>query len=279
MQPLLKSLALNIMFLAAFSAHPALADGTDPRSEGYWWYNPDTKEPEVDKPVIPDTKALMAMAPTALEKLIERQMDYAVTVMTTEATRDYWRLIDVSRRRSVAFTALTNQVMLQNPELNVRSAYPISGPGRTAHVASKQKERDTRLQQERQNFALAMFWQSDCPYCHAQWGVLTRFAKTYGWQLVKLDIDQRLELVVKYGVELTPVTIIIQRDTDNWAPVAVGAEALPNIASNTYSQIRILRGEITPQQAYTAESDQGQFFDPLAAPDGRKDFTGFGGKR
>lgn len=271
----MKALHLALLTSVVLSG-PVMANPPSPSDEGYWWYNPAEKEPEVDKPEIPEVKALMAMAPTKLEKLIEDQMDYAVTVMTTDAAKDYWRLIDVSRRRSLAFTSLTNQVMLQNPELNVRAAYPISGPGRTAHVSMKQKERDTRLQQERQNYALAMFWQEDCAYCHAQRGVLNHFAKQYGWQLVKLDIDARPELVGEYGIEMTPVTIIIERNSKNWAPISVGADSLPNITSNAYQQIRILQGEINEQQAYTTESDDGQFFDPLAAPDGKTAFRGFG---
>jgi conjugal transfer pilus assembly protein TraF len=251
------------IFLALIAVNSSVAAQD---KQGYWWYDKKQEQTveELRKPEIPPVAVLMKMKPSALSKLVEDQKEYALTVLNKEATTDYWRLVDISRRRSLAFTALTSQAMLDVPALNVRGAYPLNGPGRTEFLQAKQRERDQRLMLERHDFALTMFSKEGCSFCVSQWSILKAFADKYHWQLVRMDVDERPDLAARFNITATPVTVMIQRGTKEAIPVAVGSEALSNIVDNTY---RAVRGEITPQQGFNTQSDDGQFFDPLSPPE------------
>jgi conjugal transfer pilus assembly protein TraF len=258
-------LFIALLLTSLIGASRAMAQ----EKQGYWWYEKKAAEDaeDVKKPIIPPVAALMKMKAASLAKLIDDQKEYALTVLTKEATTDYWRLVDVTRRRSLAFTALTSQAMLETPALNVRGAYPVNGPGRTEYLQTKQRERDQRLMLERHEFALTMFSKEGCSFCVSQWSILQSFADKYHWQIVRMDVDDRPDLAARFNITSTPVTVMIQRGTKQAVPVAVGSEALSNIVDNTYRAVRLIRGEIDAKQGFNTESDDGQFFDPLSPPE------------
>lgn len=234
--------------------------------DGYWWYKDppaDGDAPEApEAPTIPTRAALQNMPPAEVQKLIDAQLAYALIVETEDAVADYYRLIDFSRRRSRGFAALTQMVMLQNPELNARAAYPLTNAGRDELTRQRETERDGRLAREGEEFALVMFSREICVYCRSQWAVLQHFADKTGWNIRKIDIDEEPSVAARFGVNETPITIMIRRGTQQWFPIAVGTESYPVVADNAYRAIRFVRGEIDPKQFYTTESEQGGFFDP-----------------
>lgn len=127
-------LALAAALLAPSSA---LAQGSGDGRTGYWWYQappkPAEEEPDPDalvKPAIPPIAELATWTPPKIRKLIEQQRDYAATVLTVDAVADFWRLQDFARRKARAFAGVTQIAMLQNPELNAKSANPMVGEAR-----------------------------------------------------------------------------------------------------------------------------------------------------
>ena len=253
---------IGALFLAALA--PAKAEPNADR--GYWWYEApvETAEPAVTAPEIPAPAALAEMHPDDVSDLIDAQLDYAVTVQTVEAVTDYYELIDFARRRSRAFSALASLALLESPELNPRTDYPTTNPGRIALNARREKERMSRLYQERQEFALIMLSMKNCTYCLAQWQVLQEFAAKTGWTVRSADIQEDPGKAARFGVGAAPVTVMIRRGTDQWANVAVGAESLPAIEETVYRSIRLMRGEIDPSQFFNSVGDDGGFFDPGA---------------
>lgn len=262
-------LALAAALLLAPSS--ALAQGSSDGRTGYWWYQaPHASVEERDdpdalvKPVIPPMAELATWTPPKIRKLIEQQRDYAATVLTVDAVADFWRLQDFARRKARAFAGVTQIAMLQHPELNAKSANPMVGEARDQLSAQKDQVRRQYLRGRANEFALVMFSRSTCGYCRVQWPIVQRFQEEMGWQVTLMDIDRRPELAQRFGVEITPTTMVIRRNSQQRMVIASGVEAYPNLIQMAYQAVRLLAGDIRPEQFMTGAGEEDGFFDALA---------------
>lgn len=262
------SLALAMPLPANAQASPTAA----PIKQGYWWYAPPPKpakdeaaEPDaLVKPAIPPMAELATWTPPRIHKLIEQQRDYAATVLTVDAVADFWRLEDFARRKARAFAGITQIAMLQHPELNSKSANPMVGDARAELTAYKDDVRKSYLRAHAGEFALVMFSRSTCGYCRVQWPIVQRFQDEMGWQVTLMDIDRRPDLGARFGVEVTPTTMIIRRNSQQRMVIAAGIEAYPNLTQMAYQAVKLLTGDIRPEQFMTGAGEEGGFFDALS---------------
>jgi conjugal transfer pilus assembly protein TraF len=97
-----------------------------------------------------------------------------------------------------------------------------------------------------------------------QWPILERFREETGWQVTQMDIDQRPELGQRFGVDITPTTIVIRRGSAQRMVIASGVESYPNLAQTTYQAVRLLLGDIRPEQFLTGAGEEDGFFDALS---------------
>lgn len=238
--------------------------------QGYWWYEapkappPAAEDPEaLAKPVIPPMAELATWTPPKIRKLIEQQRDYAATVLTVDAVSDFWRLQDFARRKARAFAGVTQIAMLQHPELNSKSANPMVGDARSELTAQKDAIRRGYLRAHANEFALVMFSRSTCGYCRVQWPIVQRFQEEMGWQVTLMDVGKRPEVGQRFGVEITPTTMVIRRGSAQRMVIASGVEAYPNLAQMAYQAVRLLRGDIRPEQFMTGPGEDDGFFDAL----------------
>lgn len=265
---LLVSIALSAA-TAAIAQSPASSRAPEPK-QGYWWYQappPEPSEPDPDalhKPAIPPMAELATWTPPKIRKLIEQQRDYAATVLTVDALSDFWRLQDFARRKARAFAGVTQLAMLQNPELNSKSANPMVGDARSELTAQKDAIRRSYLRAHAGEFALVMFSRSTCGYCRVQWPIVQRFQEEMGWQITLMDADKRPDVAQRFGVEITPTTMVIRRGSAQRMVIASGVEAYPNLAQMAYQAVRLLRGDIRPEQFLTGPGEEDGFFDALA---------------
>jgi conjugal transfer pilus assembly protein TraF len=283
-------MGMAIAILCAISA-PASAQSAPAPSEsrGYWWYQappprddaakPD--EPPLVKPVIPSMAELAAWTPSKIHKLIEDQRDYAATVLTVEAVADFWKLEDFARRKARAFAGVTQIAMLQHPELNSKSANPMVGDARDQLLAYKDDARRRYLRAHANEFALVMFSRTTCGYCRVQWPMVQRFQEEMGWEVTLLNLDQHPDLGERFGVEVTPTTMVIRRNSQQKMVIANGVEAYPNLAQMAYQAVRLLSGDIRPEQFMTGAGEEDGFFDalangPVSATDPRAATNGLG---
>lgn len=239
--------------------------------QGYWWYEAppaptdvENAEEAVEKPTIPPMTELAKWSPPRIRKLIEAQRDYAATVLTVEAVSDFWRLQDFARRKARAFAGVTQIAMLTHPELNSKSANPMVGDARAALGAEKEAARRTYLRANSRAYALVMFSRRSCGYCQVQWPIAQRFQEEYGWQVIRQDLDAHPELGQRFGVEVTPTTMVIKRDSQQRMVIASGVEAYPNLSAMAYQAVKLLNGDIRPEQFMTGAGEEGGFFDALA---------------
>ena len=243
-----------------------------PAARGYWWYeaprgtaHEEPADPDVlVKPVIPPMAELATWTPPRIRKLIEQQRDYAATVLTIDAVADFWKLQDFARRKARAFAGVTQIAMLQHPELNSKSANPMVGDARDQLLAQKDDIRRRYLRAQARDFALVMFSRAACGYCRVQWPIIQRFQDEMGWQVTLMDIDHRPELAQRFGVDVTPTTMVIRRGSQQRMVIATGVEAYPNLAQMAYQAVRLLSGDIRPEQFMTGAGEEDGFFDALA---------------
>nr|WP_233250888.1 MULTISPECIES: conjugal transfer protein TraF [unclassified Novosphingobium] len=239
--------------------------------QGYWWYQappkPADDKPDPDalvKPAIPPMAELATWTPPKIRKLIEAQRDYAATVLTVDAVADFWKLEDFARRKARAFAGVTQIAMLQHPELNSKSANPMVGEARDQLLAQKDAVRRQYLRAHAGEFALVMFGRSTCGYCRVQWPIVQRFQDEMGWQVTLMDLDRRPDLGARFGVEVTPTTMLIRRNSAQRMVIANGVEAYPNLIQTAYNAVRLLSGDIRPEQFLTGAGEEDGFFDALA---------------
>ena len=263
------SRAALLLAAALVPAMPAPAQAADQRT-GYWWYQapPGPADDEADpdalmKPAIPPMAELATWTPPKIRNLIEQQRDYAATVLTVDAVADFWRLQDFARRKARAFAGVTQIAMLQNPELNAKSANPMVGEARDQLSAQKDQVRRQYLRGRANEFALVMFSRSTCGYCRVQWPIVQRFQEEMGWQVTLIDIERRPELAQRFGVEITPTTMVIRRNSQQRMVIASGVEAYPNLIQTAYQAVRLLAGDIRPEQFLTGAGEEDGFFDAL----------------
>ena len=250
----------------------ATASGGALLKQGYWWYQSPAKPTEekaadpdaLMKPAIPPMAELATWTPPRIRKLIDQQRDYAATVLSVDAVADFWRLEDFARRKARAFAGVTQIAMLQHPELNSRSANPMVGDARDQLLAQKDDIRRRYLRAQARDFALVMFSRDACGYCRVQWPIVQRFQDEMGWQVTLMDIDRRPELAQRYGVDVTPTTMLIRRGSQQRMVIATGVEAYPNLAQMAYQAVRLLTGDIRPEQFMTGAGEEDGFFDALA---------------
>jgi conjugal transfer pilus assembly protein TraF len=149
-------------------------------------------------------------------------------------------------------------------ELNAKSANPMVGDARDGLLAHKDEVRRQYLRRHANQFALVMFSRSSCGYCRVQWPIVQRFQEEMGWQVTLMDIDRRAEIAQRFGVVITPTTMIIRRGSQQHMVIASGVEIYPNLAQLAYQAVRLLTGDIRPEEFMTGAGEEDGFFDALA---------------
>lgn len=265
---------VQLVALGMIVAHPLPSwaqSAPGAMKQGYWWYQEPPRaadaKPDPDaltKPAIPPMAELASWTPPRIRKLIEEQRDYAATVLTVDAVADFWKLEDFARRKARAFAGVTQLAMLQHPELNSKSANPMVGDARDQMLAQKDAIRRQYLRAHAGEFALVMFGRGSCAYCQVEWPIVQRFQDEMGWQVTLMDLDRRPELGHRFGVEVTPTTMVIRRNSAQRMVIATGVEAYPNLIQTAYQAVRLLAGDIRPEQFLTGAGEEDGFFDALA---------------
>lgn len=247
----------------------ALAAPAPGQKQGLFWYEAppkkeETKKEEFPRPVVPDVDTMMKMHPKQIRKLLEETHEYAIYTLKPEDSLAYYTVLDVMRRKSAAMANVSGFVMLEHPELNGASGYPVTKPGNAVRVKQLNENIDKTLASNREQYALLFFTQPHCPYCHQQAQILDNFQRDTHWLIKEVDILQQPEAAAKFNVSMTPVVVAIRKDSEIWQPVSVGVDSLSNLKANLYRMVRQLNGQAAPQQFYMDESQANGFFDPMA---------------
>lgn len=245
------------------------------QDKGYYNYEviPETPEEEEDpeKPAIQQVQPppkysydeLWNMHPDVFQAHVKEVTKWAVQTPTEENVVHYLMVQDVARRKSAAFASVVSMVGQKNPQFSVDGVYPSTTPGRMAVVENRIDEIDTVIKQARDEFALIMFTQNGCRFCTAQRSILTYFENNYQWPIRSVDIYKNPNMASEFGVDQTPAIIIVQGTTGKAMPISSGVTAMADLRTRIYRTVRLMKGEIQPEQWSMFQYEKKSGNDPL----------------
>lgn len=235
--------------------------------KGWWWYEDppqnEQKSEEKDPPGLPahSHEQLANMDTDQLREYAEQVLKEAVRNPSEANVRHFYIVQDVIRRKALAFTNASELVWQRYPELSVAKDDPLAAPGREAVTRQRLAEQERTLAEAREDFALLYFRSDRCPFCHEQEAILQHFMDRYGWQVKPIDIDRQPQVASRFGVPTTPALLLVQRGSPDYIPVTAGVASASEITAKIFRGIRLLRGEITPDNFNLYEFQQGGGFD------------------
>ncbi len=276
---------ISVMALiATYSLILATAGSADDKTQndyyrdskrGYWWYE---KEPEKPKEERDDKKAsadqkkvpslkdyskeqLWNMHPDDFKALRDEFLKKAVQLPSEENVREFYIVNDIARRKALAFTNVTGYVMQKYPDLSVNKDYPVAAPGMNALTKQKTEEIEKVIRNSQDDFGLIYFYSPTCQYCIEQDSILYFFLKKYGWDIKRVDVNTDSRLVGRFGVSSTPYILLVYRNSPDYIPVSAGVISMAEMEDKLYRGIRLLKGEISPEEYSLYEFQKGGSFD------------------
>ncbi len=276
--PLVSTKSLIAALLLVSVAAQAGAGYYTDSGKGWWWYQKEpekkeTKEKEPKKTKVKKVPALSDysydeiwnMHPDDFEKFAEGLKRKAVQNPSEENVKDYYEVQEIARKKALAFTNVAQYVWQKYPELTTAKDYPIATPGNLSRVGQIQEEKTRKLRDNREEFALIYFYKNDCGYCQQQ-PIIDWFTNATGWQVKRINIEENPGLAGRFGIEITPAMILIQKGNQNSFPVSNGLITAEEIEDKTYRAVRLLKGEITPEDFSLYDFQKGGGFDVKKRP-------------
>lgn len=264
--------------IVAFASSALAQESDGDVKRGRYWYEKDAEKQEREKveqskpespakpkytmPVVPPVAELMKWHPRDLNALFTEVHEYHVMAPTLETGAAVQKLKAVFNKKSRAAAAVEQLAMLQNPTLSGVAENAVTPTARSVQRQEREQAISARIGQERNNFALIILTQPGCGACRIQRNILANFQDTYGWPIKEVNIIDNPEAQARFGVDVTPKTLIASRETGGWQTVAVGADTLSGVTNNVYQAIRLLTGEIKPEQWLTAPNQSNSLYDP-----------------
>ncbi len=245
----------------------------DNEKKGWWWYKYEVEEEkskeesETRKKTYPSIKdytreELWNMHPDDFQALLQEIQKKAVMTLKEEDVVEYQTMIYIANQKASAFAAVSGMVAQKNPGLTVESDVPVTAPGRKAKVRQQNIALQTKIAMSQDNFALIYFYRVSCPYCAAQEKILDMFTEKYGWKVKGVDIEENPGLANQFNVEIVPFILLIQKGNEDSIPISSGVISLNDIEHRIYRGIRLLSGEVTPEQFHMYEFQDGRPIDP-----------------
>jgi conjugal transfer pilus assembly protein TraF len=209
-------------------------------------------------------ETLWNMHPDEFQALLMQFQKKAVMTPSPDNVYDYLTMQDIARKKSLAYANTVAYVNQAHPELTVKDEYPVAAPGRTAKTRLEQGEVDNTLKASSNDFAMLYFFSPDCQFCQAQSQILNFFTAKYPlWQIKRIDIQSQPGLATQFNVQTVPHIVLLYKHSDKAFPVATGVTSMVEMELSIYRAIRLIKGEITPQEWSTYEFQKGGSFDPI----------------
>ncbi len=257
--------SIGVVMILASSAYGVNVYREDTQ-RGWWWYEDPPPIQQEEKTPIPSLpiytpEQMWTINADQLREYAEIVKKEAVRLPSEENVRRHYVVQDVIRRKAVAFANASELIWQKHPELSVAKDSPLAAPGRKAVTREKVAERELVLANGKEDFALLYFKSESCPFCQEQEGILGYFQDRFGWTIKPVDVDQRPELMSKFSIQTTPSLLLIQRGSKDFIPVTAGVASASEIESKLYRGIRLLQGEVSPENFNLYDFQKGGGFD------------------
>lgn len=284
---------LTILLAAILCFHgTARADYYSDSQKGWWWGDrsvelkeedpeekpeskPAPEEPKKKGPYIPPPLSTVKyedvwnMHPDDFYELQEAYKKKAVQDPSEANTKDYYELQEIGRKKALAFSNASQFVWQKHPELTTAKDQPVNTPGKLALAGNVSDERKAVLKANRDQYALIYFWQPGCSFCDAQKKILQWVESEIDWVVKPVNILDNPGLAAKVGVETTPTIVLIKKGQKDHFPVSSGVIQADVIEDKIYRAVRLLNGDISPQEYSIYDFQKGGGYDV----NGRKDWV------
>lgn len=256
-----------------YSDRPGWWNGKDPLEEKEEETKPEkpAEAPKAEQPKerrIPKIsdytmQQLWDMYPDDFQKLLDDFQKKAVQSPTEKNVKEYVTIQDLARRKAVAYSNVHRLVMQKEPGLSLARDDSYLSPARDATFQLERKVKD-RIQAARDDYALIYFYQDHCPYCEAQSNILRFLAESRHWLIKAVNINRERGLAARFNITVTPTILLIKKGEDGYLPLGTGVMTLEQLDDRIYSGMRLLEGEIKPEQYGVRGYQDGTPMDPLA---------------
>ncbi len=256
-------------------------ENKEPKHGWFWYcYEPPAEEEEkqIEDQKLPRLPKLSDysyedmwnMHPQEFRKLLDDLKNKAVMTLATKDVEDYLHVMNIARRKSLAFSNVATYVRQVNPALTSTADYPVAAPGRRAMMRQRISNVSVEIASARMNYGLVYFYSKDCPYCVEQTGILRFFQDKHGWDITGVDINLKPRAAERFNVERVPFILLVSKKTEGYIPLASGVVSLADLEKRLYRGIRLLSGETTPQDWTLYEYQRGGIFDVSAPLEAKK---------
>lgn len=257
---------LTLILLPAFAA--------EEKRGRYWYEKPEPakeeqeqeerqqERPKYTMPSVPSVEELMTWHPRDIGALFEEVHEYHVMAPTLATAREVQKIKAVMNKKARAAAAVEQLAILSEPSLSGVAENAITPTARSIQRRENAAAIDQRLFAERDNFALVLLTQRGCGACDIQRGIIANFVDHYGWPTKEVDILDHPAAAARFGVQVTPTTLLVAKNSGAWQTIEIGAGTLPTLKNNAFQAIRLLNAEISPSQWLTAPIQEGSLYDP-----------------
>ena len=173
-------------------------------------------------------------------------------------------MMDLGRRKAAAFANVQQVVMNKYPDVSMEHDSSINQPGQDAIKEVKQAEVSQKIGDSRGEYGLVYFYRPDCPYCAAEEKVLRFFHESRHFEIKPVNIREHSDLASRFNITITPSLILVKRGDEGFQPISYGVISLEELDYRVFSSIRLMEGQIVPEQYGVREYERGGAYDPLA---------------
>ena len=121
-----------------------------------------------------------------------------------------------------------------------------------------------RIIRAKEDYGLLFFYSPTCEYCEEQEKIMKFFESQNGWEIKRIDFTGERGLAERFGVTIVPTILLIYRESKEAIPVSAGVIAMSEMEDKIYRGVRLLAGEITPEEYSIYDFQKGGAFDVKA---------------
>ncbi len=223
-------------------------DFYDKAKTGWYWYEIVNDESNITEELNLNqypTDTLWNMDPEKFQTLLNQFQNKAVQYPTENNVIEYLTMQDIARRKAAVYANVAAYVAQKYPRFDLVKDYPDTPPGRNVLIKMQKAEIDKKIDSSNNEHALLYFYSNSCSYCTEQSNILAFFQESYGWSIKKINIAS--PEASRFKIKVTPTLILIKKDSPEHITISRGVVSLETIKLKIYRGIRLLNGEITPE--------------------------------
>ncbi len=282
-----------LFYFACCSAHAGSFypdEDNEAGTRGYYWYEklkekeePDKQPPAAapeKKPTEPKKyewesrkelkyddftpQQIWDMPPKEMGDLLDAFKDQSVRTLKESHVHDFYRMLRTSINKAAGWTNVQQMVVNKYPDVSMEHDASINPPGQDAIKEMKLAEVSQKIATSRNEYGLVYFYRPNCPYCAAEEKVLRLFQESRHVEIKGVNIAERPDLAAQFNITITPTLLLVQKGNEGYQPISYGVISLEELDYRVFSTIRLMEGQIAPEQYGMREYERGGAYDPLA---------------